>query len=245
MRSVCFFMVYHGRPALTKMSIDDMSLAMSTLKNSGIDCKGIVIGDSYHVAKFCEGLGIRHEMFENKPVADKFTYAWLRAIQHRCDYICWYGSNNVHHAGYWDVAAQRLAGNKVVTFGTRNCVIMSADPEEEWGCVFHPTPGYLISSGQFFLTSTLINTVNLLTLYHKDQKFNFDGMLLDCLTEKWGQDIVEVIEFDEEDCVDVKNDVNIHSFESYMRVPEYERYSTVKMPGRHPCLGFYFSGFYD
>lgn len=238
-------MVYHDRPALTKMSIDDMSCAMQSLNNAGINVNGIVIGDSYNIAKFCEKLGIEHEMFENQPIADKFTYAWLRAIQKRCDYICWYGSNNVHHSGYWDVAIEKLMGNKVVTFGTRNCVIMSSDESQEWGCLFNPTPGYLISSGQFFLTSTLINTVNLLTLYDPDQTFNFDGLLLDKLTDRWGQDIVEVISFDEEDCVDVKNDVNIHSFESYMAVPQYERVNVKKIAGRHPCLSHYLNGFYN
>lgn len=238
-------MVYHGRPDLTRMSIDDMSCAMQTLNNAGVNVKGVVIGDSYNIARFCEKRGIEHEMFENNPVADKFTYAWLRAVQKRCDYICWYGSNNVHHSGYWDVAIEKLIGNKVVTFGTRNCVIMSSDESQEWGCLFNPAPGYLISSGQFFLTSTLINTVNLLTLYDPEQTFNFDGVLLDRLTERWGQDIVEVVSFDDEDCVDVKNDVNIHSFESYMAVPQYERVNVKKIAGRHPCLSHYFNGFYN
>lgn len=238
-------MVYHDRPSLTKMSIDDMAQAMGELERKGMDVTGIVIGDSYNIARFTEDRGIRHEMFENRPIADKFTYAWLRAVQQRCDYICWYGSNNVHHLGYWDVAAEKLKGNKVATFGTRNCVIMSTDESEEWGCLFHPTEGYLISSGQFFLTSTLINTVNLLTLYNPDQTFNFDGVLLDRLTERWGQDIVEVIEFDDEDCVDVKNNVNIHSFESYMAREEYEKVHVKKIAGRHPSLSHFFNGFYD
>ena len=163
------------------MSIDDMSMAMATLKNAGFEVTGLVIGGSYHISKFCESRGIRHEMFENKPVSDKFTYAWLRAVQQRCDYVCWYGSNNVHHAGYWEAAINRLNGNKAATFGTRNCVIMSSDTSVDEGCVFHPAEGYLISSGQFFLTSTLINTVNLLTLYSEDQTFNFDGVILDRL----------------------------------------------------------------
>ena len=89
------------------MSIDDMSMAMATLKNAGFEVTGLVIGGSYHISKFCESRGIRHEMFENKPVSDKFTYAWLRAVQQRCDYVCWYGSNNVHHAGYWEAAINR------------------------------------------------------------------------------------------------------------------------------------------
>ena len=244
MRSVCFFMVYHGRPELTKMSIDDMDMAMHQFSKRGFQVSSIVIGDSYEISMFCAERGIQHEMFKNDPVSDKFTYAWLRAIQKRCDYICWYGSNNVHSPGYWDVAMNRLEGNKVVTLGTRNCIIMSSDESEEWGCLFNPTPGYLISSGQFFLTSTLINTVNILTLYHERQKFNFDGLILDRLTEKWGNEIVEVISFDEEDCVDVKNNQNIHSFESYMNQPHYERYHTKKMVGRHPCLSHYMSGFY-
>lgn len=246
MRSVCFFMVYHRRPSLTKMSIDDMCTAMQTLRNHGMDVTGLVIGDSYNIAAFCASRNVRHEMFENKPLADKFTYAWLRAIQQRKDYICWYGSNNVHGAGYWDVVIDRLQGNKAATFGTRNCVIMSAVEGEPGTCLFHPSEGYLISSGQFFLTSTLINTVNLLTLYSEFQKFNFDGVLLDKLTERWGQEIVEVVEFDEEDCIDVKDETNIHSYQSYMNVPEYKRLEDrTEIMYRHPCLTNLFHNIYD
>jgi hypothetical protein len=239
-------MVYHDRPALTKMSIDDMLGAMHFFRDEGHDIQAIVIGDSYNVAAYCQRAGIRHEMFENSPIADKFSYAWLRAVQANCDYIAWWGSNNVHGAGYLAECNEVLHGNKVATFGTRNCVIMSASPEERETCVFTPRKNYLISSGQFFLTHSIKNSVNVLTVYDRDQTFNFDGKILDCMTSKWGDDIVQVVTHDEEDCIDVKNDVNIHSYRSYMDVKAYDRYlSRDEIRPRHPSLDLYLNGHFD
>lgn len=246
MRSLCFFMVYHDRTALTKMSIDDMVGAMRYFSDEGHDVQGLVIGDSYNVAEYARGLGLRHEMFSNRPVSDKFCYAWLRAIQSRCDYIVWWGSNNVHGAGYLAECNERLLGNKVATFGTRNCVVVSAEPTQKETCVFTPRDHYLISSGQFFLTHSLENSVNLLTLYDYDQKFNFDGKVLDAMTDKWGKDIIEVVTHDEEDCLDVKNQVNIHSYDSYMAMSHYPRYESREViRHRHPSLHLYLDGWFD
>lgn len=246
MRSICFFMVYHDRPALTKMSIDDMAGAMQYFRGEGHEVTAVVIGDSYNVASQCHLYGIRHEMFDNDPVSNKFSYAWMRAVQEDCDYIAWWGSNNVHGAGYLAECNEVLNGNKVFTFGTRNCVIMSSNPKEYETCVFVPQEGYLISSGQFFLTHAIKNSVNVLTVYDRDQKFNFDGKILDCMTRKWGQGIVKVVTHDEEDCIDVKNSVNIHSYKSYMDVKRYRRYtSSHEISLRHPSLGCYFAGQFD
>ena len=236
MSSVCFFMVYYGRPALTKMSIDDMRHAMDAIKAQGHDVRGLVVGDSYEIANFCSDLGIRHEMFENKPLSDKFTYAFLRAIQARCEYICWYGSNNVHSVGYWYECGQTMWGKRLATFGTRNCVIMSTDDRLPETYLFHPSEGYLISSGQFFLTDTLINTINLLTLFHYSQTFAFDGSVMDALFDRWGKDIVTVVEDSEEDCIDIKGDENIHSFESYAKSGYLQLEDRDEIMVRHPRL---------
>lgn len=243
---MCFFMVYHDRPELTKMSVDDMSIAMNILRSRGHSAEGIVIGDNYNVAKFCEDRGIRHEMFANQPLSDKFVYAWIRALQQRTDYLCWYGSNNVHGAGYWEECCNVLDGNKQVTFGTMNCVIMSADPDLQETCVFRPLAPYLISSGQFFLRWTLMDTINFLTLYEDKQTFNFDGYLMNKLFEKWGRSIVKVVEYDEEDCIDVKNAINIHSYQSYIDRPHYKRHDLAKnIIPRHPALQLFFDGYYQ
>lgn len=243
--TVCFFMVYHSRPQLTKMSIDDMHMAMSQFKNHGITCKALVIGDSYNVAQFCHDRGIRHEMFANKPIAHKFTYAWLRAMQQNTDYICWYGSNNVHSAGYWETCVDVMNTGGNISFGTTNCVIMSTQPRESKTCLFHPSERYLISSGQFFLRSALMSNVNLLTLYEDDQTFSFDGSLMDQLFENLVDWEPRVVTYDEEDCIDVKGNVNIHSYTSYMKAgyAAYEDRSVI-IP-RHPVLQLYFNGLYD
>lgn len=237
MSSVCFFMVYHGRPALTKMSIDDMYHAMRAIEGQGHKVRGLVIGSSYEIANFCNDLGIRHEMFENKPLSNKFTYAFLRAVQNRCEYICWYGSNNVHSVGYWYKCGQTLWGKRLATFGTRNCVIMSTDDLFPETYLFHPSEGYLISSGQFFLTDTLINTVNLLTLFRPEQTYSFDGSIMDSLFKRWGKDIVTVVEDSEEDCIDVKGNENIHSYESYAKRGYVRLEDKDEIAPRHERLG--------
>lgn len=245
-RSVCFFMTYHGRPKLTKMSIDHMADTARLFNENGIEATCLVVGASRPIELFCEDQGIHHEWFENDPVSDKFTFVWLRAIQKRTDYLCWMGSNNVHGAGYWVKAMDVIKGDKVATFGSRNCVIMSADKGKDETCVFRPTLGYLISSGQFFLRYSLVNSMNLLTIYDEDQTFNFDGKVLDAMTNKWGTDIIQYVEYDEEDCIDVKDNTNIHSYKSYMKMSHYPRYeSSLDIAPRHPRLMMMFKGFYD
>lgn len=244
MRSVCFFMVYHKRPNVTRMAIDHMADTIMLFNQEGIEAEGIVIGNSKAIARFCYDLGITHLDFPNDPVSNKFTYAWLMAVQRETDYICWLGSNNLHGDGYWVSAIEKIKGHKVATFGTRNCVIISTNPKNQRTCLFHPKEGYLISSGQFFLTYSFKHAVNILTVYDMDQQFNFDGKILDCFTDTWGSQIVEELTFDEEDCLDIKTDYNIHSYESYMgRYPDYLE-SGLIVP-RFPRLKLFMTGYYD
>jgi hypothetical protein len=244
MRSVCFFMVYHNRPSVTAMSVHHMADVIDLFNDEGFDAVGIVIGDSAVIERTAKHRGLMHERHPNDPVSGKFTYAWMLAAQENKDYICWLGSNNMHSDGYWELAMERLRGNKVATFGSRNCVIMSANPEVTATCHFKPRDHYLISSGQFFLTYSFVNAVNILTVYDLDQQFNFDGKVLDKMTDMWGKEIIEYIEFDEEDCIDVKTDFNIHSYESYMKLyPEYLPSNEI-IP-RFPRLMMLMKGFYD
>lgn len=246
MKSVCFFMAYHDRPSLTKMSIDHMADTARLFNQNGITATCLVVGSDPEIESFCRDQGLDHQWFDNHPLSDKFVFLWLRAIQKRMEYLCWMGSNNVHGDGYWIQAMDVIRGKKVATFGSRNCVIMSADPERKETCVFRPSRGYLISSGQFFLRYSLLNSVNLLTVYDDDQTFNFDGKILDSMTNKWGHDIIELVEFDEEDCIDVKDGTNIHSYESYMSFDHYPRYElSTEIAPRHPRLKMLFDGYYD
>lgn len=246
MRSVCFFMVYHERPRLTKMAVDHMADVVDVFREQGCDAVGIVIGDSPVICRFARERGLMHEHFPNEPLSSKFTYAWVRAAQTQKDYICWLGSNNIHSDGYWATALEMLHGPKVATFGTRNCVIMSTDKSKPETCVFTPRDHYLISSGQFFLRYSFVNSVNVLTVYDHNQTFNFDGKVMDCMTDKWGKGIIEVVSFDEEDCIDIKDNYNIHSYESYMKVAHYPRYENANtIVPRFPRLKLLMSGYYD
>lgn len=223
MPDVCFFMVYYKRHALTKMAIADMGAAMRTMENKGIETRGLVIGDSYEIADFCVTYNIRHEMFRNDPLSHKMTYAFLRALQSGCEYICWYGSNNLHSREYWEKCADTLWGKRRATFGTRNCLIMSTNPQHTHVYRFNPTEGYLISSGQFFLRHTLVCSLNLLTLFGEHQKYSFDGSIMQALFAKWDPDVlVTYVENDWDDCIDVKNNMNIHSYESFKNYPVHD-----------------------
>lgn len=245
MRSICFFMIYHGRPALTHMSLRHMYHTMWLFEEQGFEVKGLVVGDSHHVSDWCKQKGILHESFKNKPLSHKFTYTWMRAVQQDTDYICWLGSNNVHGDGYWEVCIERLKGNLCATFGTRNCVIASMDSREQSTYLFHPSEGYLISAGQFFLRHSIVNSVNLLTVFKDDQTFAFDGSIMDSMTGKWGKEIVEVVEFDEEDCIDIKGPVNIHGFFSF-RDAGYPKYlPRDEMLGRHYHMKCLLDGMYS
>lgn len=245
MRSVCFFMLYHSRPSLTYMSLAHLYYTKWKFEEEGFTVKTMVIGDNDYVAEYCERKGLHHEKFKNEPLSHKFTYAWMRAVQQNTDYICWLGSNNVHGEGYWEQCIERLKGNLCATFGTRNCVIASMDAREQSTYLFHPSEGYLISAGQFFLRHSIVNSVNILTVFKEDQTFAFDGSILDSMTGKWGQDIVEYVEFDEEDCIDIKGATNIHGFFSF-RDAGYPRYlPRDEMRGRHYHMDALLNGAYD
>lgn len=233
MRSVCFLMLYHGRPELTKMSLLHLSNTAWLFEDEGFRVKTMVVGDSKEIRGYCEDHGLHHETFKNYPLAHKMTYAWIRAMQQNTDYICWLGSNNVHGQGYWEVCMNRLNSNLCATFGTRNCVITSTKAGEDKTYLFHPSEGYLISAGQFFLRHSLYHSVNFLTVFDDDQTFAFDGSILDAMTSKWGQDIIEVVSFDEEDCLDIKGDENIHSYESYANAGYREYINRDELRGRH------------
>lgn len=226
------------------MAVDHMGDVVDLFNDQGFDSVGIVIGDSVEIEVFAKDRGLMHESHPNDPVSGKFTYAWMLAAQQKKDYICWLGSNNLHSDGYWETALNTLSGKKVATFGTRNCIIMSAEKKNDLTCHFKPRDHYLISSGQFFLTYSFINSVNILTVYDMDQQFNFDGRVLDKMTDKWGKDIIEYVEFDEEDCLDIKTEYNIHSYDSYMKIyPKYIPSSQI-VP-RFPRLMMLMQGFYD
>ena len=246
MNSICFFMVYHKRFSLTRMSLHHMVDVIEDFRNSGFECSGIVIGDDPRQAKFCSDNGLKHYDYPNDPLSYKFQFAWLSAIHDQKDYICWLGSNNVHSQEYWDKCKDRIRDNKCATFGGNKFVVMSSDPEKNETCVFNTRGKYLVSSGQFFLTYSLENSVDLLKMYKKDQTFDFDGKILEQMTSKWGWGIVENISEDPESCIDVKDGMNIHSYESYISRSQYPRWdSNLVIAARYPRIHELMNGDYD
>ena len=63
--------------------------------------------------------------------------------------------------------------------------------------------------------------------YSEGQTFNFDGKVNKALTNKWGADVIKTISSEPDDCFDIKDSQNIHSYQSYIRkrgsvYPAYE-----------------------
>ena len=239
-------MLYHERLGLTKMSIDDMQRAMYYYISEGHTVDSIVIGDSPEIEEFCKSRGIRHERFRNLPLSNKFSYAWLRAIQSGCEYVAWWGSNNVHSPEYLKACNDVLNGNKVASFGSDSCVIVSTEEGKDETCVFKTISPYLISTGQFFLSYTLKKCINPLTIYEPDQYCNFDGAVLDAMMNMFGKNVVQKVSFDQGDTLDIKNETNIHSYESYIVHKHYDRYlKRDELRKRYPSLDLYLNGHFN
>jgi hypothetical protein len=219
---------------------------IKSFNEDGFDSIGVVIGDDPRQAKFCEENGLEHHFYPNDPLSFKFQFAWMTCIHKQKDYICWLGSNNVHSKSYFDKCKKRLSKNKCATFGSNKFVVMSQDPQVNETCVFNTRGNYLVSSGQFFLTYTLENSIDILGMYDKSTRFDFDGKILREITNKWGWSVVELISSDPEDCIDVKNDENIHSYESYINRDQYPRWdSNLIVSSRYPRIQELMNGDYE
>lgn len=243
-KSVCFVMTYHGRPEITRMSLYHMAWVVGRFKEQGVDAVGLVIGDDANQAKYCEGLGLKHEYFPNFPLADKYNYMWLRAVQHRKTYICKLDSNNVHSFSYWDKCVEWVKGHKRAIFGGRRCIIANSDLHYPETCLFNAYDYYLLGTGIFYLTYTFENSVNLFKMYTPDHYCNFDGVIIDAFMN-WAvkKEHLEVVSDEEDDCIDLKSKVDIHSYQSYIEKPHYPRsFSIEELRGRHPHLDMYFKG---
>ena len=217
-RTVCFFMLYHGRPELTRMSMWHMAKTIKKFSEAGHKSIGIVVGDDLKQADYAESLGLEHMYMANDPLNKKFSFAWTQALLKETDYLCWLGSNNLHSDEYWDKCIKVLSGKKRVSFGTNKFSIVHASKDVEPTCTFNTRKAiHLCSAGQFYLNWSLSNAVNFRSIYHEGQKFNFDGKVNKAIANKWGNKVIETISSEPSDCLDIKNEENIHSYDSYMR----------------------------
>jgi hypothetical protein len=70
------------------------------------------------------------------------------------------------------------------------------------------------------LRSVLLKLVS----YSQKQTCNFDGKINQAISNKWNETVIETISSDPDDCFDVKDGEDIHSYDSYMK----------KSPGVYP-----------
>lgn len=221
-------MLYHKRPEITRMSMWHMKKVIDRFNAAGHKAQGIVFGDEEDQKRYAEFLGLEHINLPNDPLPDKFEKAYTHAIWKGTEYICKVDSNNFNSFDYWDKCIEFMKGQKVVSFGTNKFTIVSFDRDTEDTCVFITRQKkHLCNSGQFYLTYSLKQAVNFKTVYEKKIGHNFDGRINDAFVKKWGdQGVPTCISSKPEDCFDIKDGTDIHSYNSYMsRSPRvYPRY---------------------
>jgi hypothetical protein len=195
-----------------------MAKTIKKFSEAGHKSIGIVVGDDLKQADYAESLGLEHMYMANDPLDKKFSFTWTQALLKETDYVCWLGSNNLHSDAYWNRCIKVLEGEKQVSFGSNKFSIVHASKGVEPTCTFTTRKNiHLCSAGQFYLNWSLSNAVNFRSVYAEGQKFNFDGKINQALAGKWGDDVIKTISSDPSDCLDVKNDENIHSYQSYVR----------------------------
>jgi hypothetical protein len=223
-RTVCFFMVYYKRPELTRMSMYHMSKIIKKFSDAGHPSAGIVIGDEPKQKAYAQSLGLEHHDCPNRPLENKFASAFQEALRTDSNYICWLGSNNLHSEEYLDKCIAALEGEHVPSFGTNRFTILSTEEANQETCIFVTRRYHLVSAGQFYLSHSLKKAVNFSGLYSKEQTKDFDGAVNSAMVNKWDDSVLHRISSEPEDCLDIKDGMDIHSYDSYIRRKNYPRH---------------------
>lgn len=219
-RSVVFFMVYHKRPEITRMSLWHMAKVAKKFRDAGHEVDTIVIGSEPEQRDYCEKLGLEHFWFENDPLFEKMKFAWVSARNKERDYICWLGSNNVHSDEFWDKSMKKIDGDPIASFGTKNFTVVDSNPENKKTMVWSRRRYHVCSCGQFFYTKTIKKTIDLNNVFTRPKNSkegsDFDGSINNELVNRWGKDVIQTHEeCNGLDCIDIKSDTDIHSFKRY------------------------------
>jgi len=230
-KSVVFFMVYHKRPELTRMSLWHMAKVIKMFRSAGHDCQGIVIGDESDQMTYCKKLGLEHIDHPNTPLNKKFKRAWSEALNKRKDYICWLGSNNIHSDSFWNKCLDKISGGAVASFGTKNFTVIDKDPSNQKTMVWMRMRYHVCSCGQFFYSTTIRKSIDFNEVFNgrlntdKENARDFDGSINRVLVDRWQRDVIKILDSDSLDCIDVKSGLDMHSFESYEKGLYPEHYT--------------------
>ena len=223
-RTVCFFMVYYKRPELTRMSMYHMAKIIKKFTDAGHPSVGIVVGDEPQQKSYAESLGLEHHSQPNLPLRDKFASAFQEALKTDSDYVCWLGSNNIHSEEYLDKCIVSLEGEAVPSFGTNRFTVLSTDKKNQETCVFTCRRYHLVSAGQFYFSISLKKAVNFSTVYGHEQTLNFDGKVNAAMVKKWDESVLHKASCEPEDCLDIKDGTDMHSYDSYISLKHYPRH---------------------
>jgi len=226
-KSVTFFMLYHKRPEVTRMSMWHMAKVIDKFRKAGHECKGIVIGSEPKQAEYCKSLGLQHLEFENDPLPEKFKFAFESALMQGTDYICWLGSNNVHSDKYWETCLDQLSKDPVATFGSTRFTIVNIDKDTQKTMAWSRRGYHLCSCGQFYNTNALKKTIDFHNVFRSDRNLakaedsgkgmDFDGSINNWLAKQWTPRILHAIDCDGLSVIDIKSQDDVHSFERYFR----------------------------
>jgi len=198
-----------------------MAKVIKMFNEAGHRAQGFVVGCAScepRQKEYAEKLGLGHVSIPNKPLSRKFSHAYQQALLKETDYICKVDSNNFNSNDYWEKCIDVMHGPKEASFGTNRFCVMSSDPEKQDTCVFKTRQSmHLCNSGQFYLNYSLSKSVNFRSIYNENQNCNFDGKINEAMTSQWNESVIKTISSEPDDCFDVKDGTDIHSYDSYIR----------------------------
>lgn len=218
-KSVTFFMLYHKRPELTRMSLWHMAKVVGRFKDAGHEVHTVVIGDEENQRSYCDSIGLDHYSFKNDPLHKKFKFAWTTSIQKKTDYVCWLGSNNLNSSLYWTKALNKLKEGSAVSFGSPCFTVTHKNPKKNKTVLWTRQKHHICSCGQFFSRKSIEEAVdfdNVFTSERNKENHDFDGSINNYLCLKNGMSCIESVTPNELDCIDIKSKDDINTYSSYL-----------------------------
>ena len=211
-RKVVFMMAFYGRPALTRMSMSHMARVIKMFNDAGHEATGFVIGDDKPEGKYAEKLGLDWIDFPNKPLNKKMSKMFRYAATRPADYVCWFGSNNLHSDKYIKECISLLSEEDPLDSWASETFVMTHKDHNNT-CVFRkPEKDFAVcSSMQFYNTRKLLSYLDLVH-WPDDFERGFDADI------NWlfgSRDRVKKIYIDGLEAIDIKGDGDMNDFDRY------------------------------
>ncbi len=220
------------------MSMWALRRAMDKFKEAGHDPVAIVVGSEEGPGKYAESLGMTWLKHDNEPLGKKLCFCVNKALATGATYIVKVDSNNAYSDEYIDKCIEALQENYTY-FGTKHFLVAHQRPEEERTVIFRCRGKYTpCGTMQFYGRRALLNaTMGIENVWPEDIEVGFDWRLNKAIRDHWGEKYVGIISEEPFDCVDVKGDTDINSYESYL--PHKSTQYTNRGPNRMVVPGMF------